>query len=445
MISRFLTVLLSIGLFGITLSIQAQSFIGSQIDNRAGIQSVIFNPANVAGSRMGLDINIASGSALVGSDYLNLNFGDLKKFKDGFYLQTDASTTPKEHNNFFGNIDLLGPSFQMNIGKSGRNSVALTTRLRAFFNLHNIGGDLYKISTSSQVNESFNLDMENVSGIIHAWGEIGGTFGRILLENNNHVLKGGVTLKYLFGAGGIYGSSNTLGAKFEAGVRALTTSGNMNFGYTAGFDSENTNFSDITSGFGADIGVVYEFRQNGTNSTSNSPYKLKVGASVTDMGNINYETSPRFLYNMNATINAIEFENKNLEQVLEDNFSSIETMDKVKLSLPTAVQLFADYSINNKFYVSAHGAVALLKNGEIPVSKIINTLTITPRFEAKWLSIYSPVSFREYNSNISWGVGLRAGPVIVGSGSILTNLMSKTTSSTDLYLGVKVPLYRKNY
>lgn len=422
---------------------QAQSFIGSQIDNRAGIQSVIFNPANVAGSKMGLDINILSGSGFVGSDYLNVNFSDIEKFKDGFYLETDVSTSPQDDNNFFGNIDLLGPSFQLNIGKSGKNSIALTTRARAFFNLHNIGGDLYKISTTGETEESFNVDMNNLSGIVHAWGEIGGTYGRIIWEDKNHLLKGGITLKYLFGAGGIYGSSNTLSAQFEADVRSLTTSGNMNFGYTAGFDSEETSFSEITSGFGADIGFVYEFRKGENNGIKSSPYKLKIGASVSDLGNIKYETSPRFLYNLNATINAIEFENKSLEQVLEDNFSSVETLDKVKLSLPTALQVFGDYAINNKFYVSAHGSIAILKDGEIPVSKIINTLTITPRFEAKWLSVYSPIGFREYNSQVSWGLGLRAGPVILGSGSIFTNLMSKTSSSTDLYIGLKVPLYKK--
>ncbi|WP_373396924.1 DUF5723 family protein [Algoriphagus halophilus] len=153
----------------------------------------------------------------------------------------------------------------MNIGKSGKNSIALTTRARAFFNLHNIGGDLYKISTTGETEESFNVDMNNLSGIVHAWGEIGGTYGRIIWEDKNHLLKGGITLKYLFGAGGIYGSSNTLSAQFEAGVRSLTTSGNMNFGYTAGFDSEETSFSEITSGFGADIGFVYEFRKGENN------------------------------------------------------------------------------------------------------------------------------------------------------------------------------------
>lgn len=432
-----------IGVLCVYSKTHAQSFIGSQIDNRAGIQSVIFNPANVSGSRMGLDINIISGSSFVGSDYLNVNFSDIEKFKDGFYLETDVSTSPQDDNNFFGNIDLLGPSFQLNIGKSGKNSIALTTRARAFFNLHNIGGDLYKISTTGETEESFNVDMNNLSGIVHAWGEIGGTYGRIIWEDKNHLLKGGITLKYLFGAGGIYGSSNTLSAQFEAGVRSLTTSGNMNFGYTAGFDSEETSFSEITSGFGADIGFVYEFRKGQNNGINSSPYKLKIGASVSDLGNIKYETSPRFLYNLNATINAIEFENKSLEQVLEDNFSSVETLDKVKLSLPTALQVFGDYAINNKFYVSAHGSIAILKDGEIPVSKIINTLTITPRFEAKWLSVYSPIGFREYNSQVSWGLGLRAGPVIVGSGSIFTNLMSKTSSSTDLYIGLKVPLYKK--
>ncbi|WP_373396925.1 hypothetical protein V8V91_20140 [Algoriphagus halophilus] len=111
MSSRFLKAIIMMGVLCVYSKTQAQSFIGSQIDNRAGIQSVIFNPANVAGSKMGLDINILSGSGFVGSDYLNVNFSDIEKFKDGFYLETDVSTSPQDDNNFLETLTFLAPHF----------------------------------------------------------------------------------------------------------------------------------------------------------------------------------------------------------------------------------------------------------------------------------------------------------------------------------------------
>lgn len=433
--------LLSLTLLGTGTTVYSQSFIGGQIDNYSGVHSVLMNPANVAGSKMKLDVNLFSTSAFVGSDYLNIDLSDIKSFRDGFDFDTDVSTTPNSQNNFFGNIDILGPSFQLNIGDY--NSIAISTRVRTFFNLHNLGGELYEVASSGDVSDNFSISMENVTGIIHAWGEIGGTYGRILIDEEKQRLKAGVTLKYLFGAGGVYGSSSQLSAQFDSQVNSLTTGGNLNYGYTSGFDSEDISYSDIQSGFGADFGVVYEIFDV-SDGPYQSSYKLKLGASVTDIGSINYAGTYKARYDMNATIDATEFENKDLDEVLNDNYPGTESTEDLKLGLPTAIQLFADYHIRNKFYVSAQGAISMKKGNEIPVSNIINAFTVTPRFEAKWISVYSPVSLRQYDSSIAWGVGLRAGPVMVGSGSILTNLISNKSRSTDLYVGLKVPLYKRD-
>jgi len=46
---------------------------------------------------------------------------------------------------------------------------------------------------------------------------------------------------------------------------------------------------------------------------------------------------------------------------------------------------------------------------------------------------------------LSWGAGLRFGPLMLGSGSVLTNLLSDTSKTTDVFVGLKVPIYRKLY
>ncbi|MEN2284249.1 hypothetical protein AAGF08_19045 [Algoriphagus sp. SE2] len=75
---------------------------------------------------------------------------------------------------------------------------------------------------------------------------------------------------------------------------------------------------------------------------------------------------------------------------------------------------------------------------------MINSFTITPRFEKRWISVYSPISIRQYYSSISWGFGLRAGPLMIGSGSIFTNLISNQSGNADVFVGLKVPIYKKS-
>ena len=416
----------------------AQSFFGSTVDNYAGVHSVLINPANAADSRMKLDINLFSVSTFVGNDFISIDLSDLSNLNDGFDFDSDAEKTPMDNNNFFGNVDILGPSALFNLNE--KSSIALTTRARAFFNIHNIGGELYEVANSDDDVNSFNISMNDMSGIVHAWGEFGVTYSRVVWEQDKHFLKAGATLKYLAGAGGVYGFSPNLSANYNSTNDALATGGNLNYGYTSGFDSDEISFSDVSGGFGADLGVVYEFRDS--ENWDENPYKFRVGLSVTDIGAINYSGTSNFRYDMNATIDATQFEEKDLDEVLEDNYSGIETLEKTKFGLPTAIQIFADYSITNRFFVSAQGAISVKKVSEMPVSNIINSFSVTPRFEMRWISVYSPISVRQYDSSVAWGFGLRAGPLTIGSGSILTNLISSSSRSADVYVGLKIPLYK---
>ena len=45
--------------------------------------------------------------------------------------------------------------------------------------------------------------------------------------------------------------------------------------------------------------------------------------------------------------------------------------------------------------------------------------------------------------DISFGGGFRLGPLSVGSGSIFSNLLSDSSKTTDVFVGLKIPLYRK--
>jgi hypothetical protein len=423
----------------------AQSYIGNMVDNYSGVNSLVLNPANVVGSKTKFEFNIISASAFVGNDYLGVNFQNLKNIGDGFSFDSDVSKSPSNSNNFFGNVDILGPSVMFRLNQ--KNSLGINTRARTFFNIHNINGLLYESITDGFGSQSdFQGEMQNLAGTVHAWGEIGVTYGRIILDDHASRLKFGTTLKYLGGAGGLFTSSPQLGVNFNSNQGILTTSGTLDYGYSSGFDTGDIEFSDMTSGFGADFGLVYELRTKDKSSRdslyASKPYKLRFGLSVVDIGAINYRDITSFSYNMNGSLDASEFDNNDIGDVLNENFPSTETSGSSSLGLPTSLQAFADYHVSKKFFLSLHAAYSLRGPSTYKVNNIINTISITPRFESKYLSIYSPLSLRQFQSGVMWGIGFRSGPFMIGSGSVLSNLISSSSKSTDVFIGFKVPIHR---
>ena len=107
-----ISTILSIILLSTTL--YSQSYIGHTVDNFSGVHGLISNPANVVDSRMRTDINLASVSAFFGSDYFGLSLKDL--FREDIDFD-NVERFPKDKNNFFNTIDVMGPSFMFNLNE----------------------------------------------------------------------------------------------------------------------------------------------------------------------------------------------------------------------------------------------------------------------------------------------------------------------------------------
>ncbi len=424
--------------------LSAQSYIGHTMDNYAGVHGVIYNPANVFDSPYRTDINLVSASGYLGSDFIGLSFSDLLSSGGEFDFNSDAARYPSEENHFFTNIDVLGPSFMFNLDDT--QSFAFTTRARGLFNLNNIDGNLYeRISDGFDIGNDFDFDSKNLNATGHVFAEIGVTYGREILRTQDQFLKGGITLKYLMGAGGLFANSPEISGNFNGITNQLTTQGSVSYGSTPGFESDSPEFGNLQGGFGADIGVVYEYRKrimdNRVQGQRVQQYKFKMALSLTDIGSINYKNSENTLYDANGDVNALEFETKDLEEVLEDNYTGATVTGDQKIALPTALQIMADYYIGSRWYVGLHAGLSMRDSGNSHTSNVINTATLAPRFETKWFSVYSPFGLRQYG-DLAWGLGLRMGPLTVGSGSILTNLMSDKSKNADVYVGLKIPLYK---
>ncbi len=430
----------SLGYFGLS----AQSYIGYTMDNYAGVHGVASNPANVFDSPYSADINLISASGFVGSDFVGLPFSDLIGSAGDFDFDRDAERYPSDENHFFTNIDVMGPSFMFNVGD--KQSFAFTTRVRGLFNLNNIDGNLYeRISDGFDIGNDFDFDSKDLNVTVHVFSEIGITYGREIWRTQDQFLKGGVTLKYLMGAGGLFASSPELNGNYNSVTNQLTTRGSLAYGTTMGFESDAPEFGNLSGGFGADIGVVYEYRKrimdDRVQGQRAQQYKFKMALSLTDIGSINYKNSENTTYDANGNVNALEFETKDLEEVLEDNYSGTTVTGEQKIALPTALQIMADYYIGSRWYIGLHTGLSMRDSGNSHTSNMINTTTLAPRFETKWFSVYSPLGLRQYG-DFAWGLGIRVGPLTLGSGSVLTNLISDKSKNADVYVGLKIPLYK---
>jgi hypothetical protein len=282
----------------------------------------------------------------------------------------------------------------------------------------------------------------------NAWSELGLSVARILSDKGNHFFKAGATLKYLSGAGNgfvnISQLKGTLNKDLLGDVYLSNGSGRIAMGF-GGVELSNFEagrlFEFKNAGFGADLGAVYEYRQdkNGKNN-----YKFKAGLALLDLGSVKYEKDVRRsgAYRIDITGN----ERFSLDQLQEiDSFNSVfksnpqyftpetsNTANTYKVSLPTTLQFEFDYNIKKHLFASL--GVYLPLNNDNDYNPISYTnITVTPRYESKSFGVSIPLNYNSL-SKMNAGLSLRLGPLFIGSGSVLSALVG-SSKQADVYVG----------
>ena len=438
-------------------TIKSQSYTGYFNDNYAGVQSVIYNPASIVDSRFKTDVNLFSISATGENDYYGVSISDL--FTRGYSLEKEAKTFPSKDNNFVGNVDIMLPSFMMNIAP--KHSIALYTRARVVSNFLELNGDLVnKILNDFDTSDSFNLQEGDFNIQENSWAELGASYATILINKKQHFLKGGVTVKYLQGVANTYINGRNLSVDYIQNdpdiliLNELVSTGQISIGGNIDFTSQSSDFefSQGSNGVGFDFGFQYEWRpdyekydldnQDGKTFKNVNKYKLRAGVSITDLGSIKYKGATQNVFDVNMTVNEEDFSSADgISNLLENYYTKINTSIGVKFKLPTMLHLNFDYNIINKFYLNLNSDLSLVSKATVNSSLLSNAVNLTPRYESKWFSAYVPVSWMEI-SGFQMGTGIRIGSLFFGSGSVVTNLFSKESKSIDVHVGLKVPIYQ---
>ncbi|RKR14647.1 hypothetical protein CLV91_0725 [Maribacter vaceletii] len=454
---------------GVPFFVFSQTNHGFSFDNYNGIYGSTANPANSAQSKHRWHINGLSYNLLGTSDYGTINFIDSPDTPNGFNSSDFSTNVETSNNNNFlvSNSDVLLPSVLYQINE--KHTIGLLLRSRAFSDYSNFNGRLWKNLSQGFEDETlentFNIPKFNNTS--QSWKEIGLNYGIVLVNSNYHFIKVGGTAKYLIGNGAVELRGDINGS-YNDGVSddLIINSGTVSYLNTFSANPNNLNetspfiksafdFTKNGSGFGGDVGFVYEWRPRETNrvgvrnnSSAVNTYKLKISASILDIGAIKYEeidNSKVRLENFNITsptsLSKNTLNNEGFIATLKNTteINSSPQQGKATFALPRSLNIGLDYIIFNdkNYYVNLNYVKALTTVDDKYTNTRLNLITVTPRYETQKFSAYLPITY-ENNTGVYFGAGFRYGPITIGSAAL--NSLFTNGKLNHIYFGLNLPL-----
>lgn len=438
----------------------AQDFGGYLSSNYAGVNGIDLQPASIVDNRYKLDILLLGANVSFQNNFFQLKKGFLNgNISDPAY-QSDYVGFSKiaEPKSLAMSTQILGPSFMFTINE--KHSVAFTSKIRMMMNIDNVSSELlqamytgydnYQLWGKSLLQKGFNIQTM-------AWAEYGLSYGREIYKTKHHYFKGGVRLKMLQGLAAAHFYSSALNVTVETDTSISLQGDKFSYGHSSTLD----NFSGSTLnpfasgnplGIGGDIGFVYEWRPGSDKysyemdgkqnpSRDENKYKLKIGASLLDLGAITFQRgsfSKDFIpvaSHWKAT--EIPSSAKQLDSIINQTFVTLPTNPNYTVNLPTVFSLQIDYHIWKTFYINATLYQAYKFDNLSTKVHEISSYSIAPRWDYKWFGIYVPISYNDLGMS-KIGVGAMIGPFFLGTSNVGPLLYEAQSSGLDFYAGVKV-------
>ena len=258
------------------------------------------------------------------------------------------------------------------------------------------------------------------------------------------------------GAGNLYAGFRDFNGTASLTTDPVTKKVNLNINSSKGIFEIVNGGTDFLNNFkanslmgkeastiGFDLGATYEYRFDGCRTCHNKPHDLRIGFSIMDIGSVSYKTNTEsYRYQMpnsgTVTLNMDEINEEKLKQAFGISNSMKMAQKTVKSSLPTTLNLSADYRIFGGLYVNASGLMNLTSKSKTDVynAYYANTFSLTPRFDTSSFGAYLPISYNQVaKTNI--GFGLRLGPLTLGSSSVISNVITKSAHELNFFVGLR--------
>lgn len=436
-------------------AVYAQQFLGLTPNKYAAIQQIPYNPAWVNNSDNGTEIHFLSVSALAGTNAMSLPLNGGEAYKD-------RSRSKKM---IWENLDILGPAISFKY--KDKHHFAVTTRMRQLVRGGNMPSDLFNILGEEKIDSAAYLrpfTINDMGVTLNAFGEVGVSYGRILMNDEYHILKGGASLKYIMGFAGasLYVDNTDLSLKDGDTISQVKGEVNMLYTYNMNAYAGNNPGGNAlafmeragTSGLGFDIGAQYEYHPDGTPNYE-TPYKYSIAVSITDIGYVNYYAdSGSGSYNLVAngknynTVSKPKGEELApfLQRLVADTFiTRTSSRNKFSMGLPTALRINTEWVANEKFSVSANVLLNLKSNADnIYKPSYMSYINVSPNYGNRKISVSLPCTYYGRHT-LTFGAVFRAGPFYIGSSSLLSNAMAKSLRNADFYFGFMMKLRKDKF
>jgi len=440
-------------LFLVAQLVQAQEhFAGISTSKRVGIINLTVNPSELANLRNHFEIQLLSSSINVANN--KVGFNDLLDDTN----TEDLLLAGNKPINFTFSNQIIGPGVAVRILKW---RFAVTSKVNIKAGVLNVSPVLASYLTGSDVqqlpiggdvinyfsNQRFNGTM---------WGEVGFAVARKVWENEKGLLNAGINVKMMFPGAyanmGIGNFNGTVTNNNDGDLILKDTDANVNFAYSGSLAQEFTNSQQYTNslfgnldGLAADIGVDYQLKKGNS-------YKLKVGASIMNLGGMTYNDN-----NNNSTDYKLKISGNQalvlnffdgiddipaIKQHLIDEaalgnieFTEITSNKDFRVSLPTTLNLYADIHLISKLNVTLFTQQKLNSNSGNNQITAQTIYSVTPRFGIGFFEAYLPVSVNDI-SGTNAGLGFRLGGFFMGSNSILSSI-SSNAKQADVNFGFR--------
>lgn len=426
-----------------------EHFSGINTSRRVGILNAAINPAEFANLKNDHEVNIFTFSANVANN--KITFGDLVNGED-FEEKIFSGSDPA---NLRGDVEIFGPSFAM---KSGKWGFGVTTAAKIKANFIDVDVNLGDALSNSAADAILGTDpvpinaQYNQKATATSWGEIGLSAARELFNNEEHRFTGGATFKLLFpGSYANLSLDRMTGSIERVGTEVNLTDAhaNANIAYSGSLAedfSDSSNYSEFfaggLNGFAADFGVSYQWKnpEDGTD-------RLNAGLAIRNLGSMTFKddnnVSKNYILDVpdGENLNLNQFEDaeslRDIEDILDDSpyFTENNLEKDFKVKLPTVFSAYADVNVYNKWFVTAYTQQKLNEDSANDQIAIQNILTVTPRYSGNFFEAYAPLSHNEI-SGFTAGIGVRLGGFFIGSGSVVTAILSDVDQA-DAYFGFR--------
>jgi hypothetical protein len=456
-----------LGYFLVGSVVWCQQWMGYHTSNYAGIHGVHFNPASLAGSNYKLDVNLVAANVHVANNFLGVSVEtlfDQEAWSDpNFtrnYLRPDFT---RDFYDAIAHVNVQLPAFM--VALSPRDAIGFSPRVRTFLNVDHLDRQMVRfIWEEFDYPPQFNRRVDNpyFGAHVNLWAEYGLTYARTLIATKKYVFSGGLTVKLLQGLGGAYATARNYGYTVHNTDTMSFHQVDLRMGYSNSFANNRFGFQfEADPAVGFDVGFVFEYtpgkydkwgmvqkskylRRTGIWADDESVYRAKIGVSLNDIGSMNYTRAPgsnHYILNQDSLdlsafngINGVQGFNDRLNAIFTPNGPNSNTF---RMELPMHLQAYADFRFKNNFGFHMGTTISLQSGqGDDHRNHFPFQVNFVGRWEKKWFGVYVPAYFDSYGL-IHMGLSLRAGPLVIGSGDILSSLIQTKYPSANVHVALR--------